>query len=119
MLFGCVATGLALAGALLPGLPTTPFLLLALWAFARSSNRLHRALMQVPLLRHALSEAQRFERQRTVRPAVKRIALAMAWSSAAFTFYVTKGEGFWLLASVSAGAVAATLFVAVIPTARD
>ncbi len=37
--YSCV--GLALIGIFLPGIPTTPFLIVALWAFAKSSKKLH------------------------------------------------------------------------------
>ncbi|MEN4922943.1 YbaN family protein [Achromobacter spanius] len=40
----CISIAFAIAGVFLPGLPSTEFVLLASWAAARSSPRLHRWL---------------------------------------------------------------------------
>ena len=115
---GGIAMLLAILGALLPGLPTTPFLLVALWAFARSSERLHAWLMRVPLLQTALVEAQRFEEKRAMRPAVKIGALAMAWASVAGTAYLSGDATSTTTLVVATAALAATLVVIVVPTDR-
>ena len=59
---GFASLGLGLAGAVLPLLPTTPFLLLAAWAFSNSSERLHRWLLEHPRLGPVILDWRRHRR---------------------------------------------------------
>lgn len=45
LIIGIMAVALGAIGVLLPVMPTVPFLLLATYAFARSSDRLHRWIL--------------------------------------------------------------------------
>ena len=42
---GFLCVGLAFIGIFIPGIPTTPFLIVALWAFAQSSKKFHAWLL--------------------------------------------------------------------------
>ncbi|QEG25305.1 Inner membrane protein YbaN [Gemmata obscuriglobus] len=53
---GLVCVGLAYLGAVLPGLPTTPWVLLASYFFSRSSPRLERWLKRSPLFGRLLRD---------------------------------------------------------------
>lgn len=116
---GFVATMLAIAGAVLPGLPTTPFLLVALWAFARSSPALTAWLHHIPILRAGLREAERFEQRRAIRPAIKATALSFAWGSVSVTGYFATSFASALFLAVLAAAIAATAFMLWVATDRE
>ncbi|AVV81902.1 membrane protein [Shewanella putrefaciens] len=55
LLLGLTALALGLLGIVLPLLPTVPFILLAAFCFARSSERLHMWLMAHPWFADALT----------------------------------------------------------------
>ncbi|MBR9824522.1 MAG: DUF454 domain-containing protein [Alphaproteobacteria bacterium] len=83
LLFGLLATGLAFAGALLPLLPTTPFLLLAAYAFARSSKRLHDWLLNHrqfgPLISNWRDHGSIGRRTKLISVLVMVAALGLSW----------------------------------------
>ena len=65
---GVACVGLAVAGAVLPLLPSTPFVLLAAWAFAESSPTLHAKLRADPRFGPAL---QNWEDYGAISPRAK------------------------------------------------
>lgn len=115
-LLGLFATVVALAGVWLPGLPTTPFVLVALWAFARSSDRLAAWFERIPVLRGAIEMAERYKEERTLPLWVKFVAPTFAWASTIFV-YMTVGK-LWLTLLVGSAALSSVIFVLITPTDR-
>ena len=69
---GLLFVALATAGVFLPGVPTTPFLLLAAWFFARSSEQWHRRLLDSELFGPIL---RNWEQGRCISQRAKLVAL--------------------------------------------
>lgn len=90
---GLTAMGLGLAGIVLPLVPTTPFLLLAAFAFARSSPRLHDWLLAHPRLGPPIND------WRTHRAISRRAkSLAVMAMAAALGLGIAIGLPGWLVA---------------------
>lgn len=70
---GLLCVGLALVGVVLPLLPTVPFLLLATFFFARSSERLHNWLLTHPKFGPAIIH---WQERGAISPHAKRLATA-------------------------------------------
>lgn len=68
---GLVCVGLGLIGILVPLLPTVPFLLLASFFFARSSERLHHWLLSHPRFGPVIDD---WNRSGAIGPRAKRLA---------------------------------------------
>lgn len=103
-LVGALAVLLGILGLFLPLLPTTPFLLLASWCFARGSERLHGWLLSHRVFGEYL---RNFEAGRGIPLKAKIVATLMLWASLLATMqrlYETRGPVLpALLALVGAG----------------
>ncbi len=73
---GTLSLALAGLGVLLPGLPTTPFVLLAAACYIRSSERLYRWLLSNRLFRSII---QTWQRERGLTLNTKLITFALVW----------------------------------------
>lgn len=71
-ILGWVSVILGVIGALLPIVPTTPFLILAAYFFSKSSPRVHSWLTSLPYFGDAIID---WEQNRVIRPKAKALAV--------------------------------------------
>jgi len=96
LLLGWCCFSLGAVGTVVPGLPTVPLMLVALWAFSRSSQRFHDWLYSHPVFGPPL---QQWNNHRVIPARAKLLAVAtMAVSAAYLVFFTTVDP--WLKAAV-------------------
>jgi uncharacterized protein len=110
LIAGFAAIILAVAGVILPILPTTPFLLLAAACFARSSKRFHDRLLANRIAGPIIRE---WIEHRSIRRQVKRwVYLLMALSFGSSILMMTS---IWHQAMLAVLGIVLTLFIWDIP----
>ena len=103
--FGWLNIGLGVLGMFLPVMPTTVFLLIALWAFSRSSQRFHRWLYTHPTLGRTLRD---WHSHGVIPPRVKILAVSMMTVSLSYvTLFLAEGWALPLLLGAVLGGVCA------------
>jgi uncharacterized protein len=111
-LAGTVSLGLGILGVVLPGLPTTPFVLLAAACYAKASPRLHRWLRTHRLFGPMVRD---WEEHRSLTRRTKRIAQGTMLVMVAISAWGLR-ERPVLLAVVLVAALIGVWVVARIPT---
>ena len=87
-----VCAAMAILGLVIPGLPTTPFVLLAAWAASRGSRRLHDWLHAHPQLGPALADWKENRAVSTVAKALAALFLVLSW-----LIMLWRGVSVWIL----------------------
>ncbi|MBN9659063.1 MAG: YbaN family protein [Acidobacteria bacterium] len=102
---GCLAAVLAFVGVVVPGLPSTEFVLAAAYCFARSSPRMENWLLQHRWFGPTL---RRFRETGGITRSGKRVALGSMWSAVVLSSAI--------LAAVNPKAALATILMACVGT---
>jgi uncharacterized protein len=112
---GMICVGLGAIGVILPGLPTTPFLLLAAYCFARSSEHFHAWLINH---RWFGSYVRNFEEGRGMTRSAKATTVLIIWLSFGVTivFFVPV---VWGQVGMVLMAVTVSLYIVRLPTPRS
>ena len=109
--FGFVCLAVGVAGVILPGLPGTVFLIIALWAFSRSSHRVHLWLYSHPRFGAGL---RAWHRHRVI-PTRAKIAAVAAMTLAAGMLIAAFPANAWIPGAGIAIMIAVALWIVTRP----
>ena len=92
LFLGWTALVLGVVGIFVPLLPTTPFLLLAAWAFFRSSPRLYERLLAHPCLGNYI---RNFREYRAIPLRAKVLSVALIWTTLLYCIFAVADRWWW------------------------
>ena len=113
---GLLCVGLGTLGVVVPGLPTTPFLLLASWLFYRSSPRLQQWLLASWLGKYIRSYHRRSGMTATQKAGAVGVMVVMVALST--LFFIPAGSVARIIVPI-AGAVGALTVIFAVPNAKN
>jgi len=90
---GILAVGLGAVGAFLPILPTVPFLLLAVYCFARSNPEWEQRILDHP---HWGPQVRDWRERRAISRRSKTLAIGAMTAGAVFTWYTLGHPWYWI-----------------------
>lgn len=113
---GFLNVGLAYIGWLLPGLPMTPFVLMASYCFARSNPKLHRWLLRSPFFGKLILD---WHHHRGMRSRVKLTAVMMLIAACSFSILFTSVPDWVKYCIGLSGTLGFCVILFVVPTIRE
>jgi len=114
LLCGFLFTFLAFLGAILPLLPTTPFLIVAAACFHKSSPRFYRMIMNNKYFGHYLRD---YKAGKGIPPQVKMVALVFLWLTSLVSIILFI-PFFWLKIGIIVMAIGVTIHICLIRTKK-
>lgn len=100
---GIISLGLGVLGVFLPLLPTTPFVLLSAYLFAKSSEKFHQRLMNHRIFGQLIRD---YNEDKSIPLHAKIFAIATMWPSMLFAIFYIATDKLWLqilLATIATG----------------
>jgi uncharacterized membrane protein YbaN (DUF454 family) len=114
IVLGTLFLALGAIGVILPGLPTTPFLLLAAAMYVRSSERLYSWILHHRIFGRMIRE---FRETRSISLRAKLISMATMWAMILLSVFLLI-ETLWVQIVVLALGIVGTTVLLLIPTAK-
>jgi uncharacterized membrane protein YbaN (DUF454 family) len=107
-ILGCISLALGFLGIFLPILPTTPFLLLSAWLFAKSSEKLYNWLLNHRIFGDYIRS---FREDKAIPLRIKIYSISLMWTVMLITIFTAASEKLWLQILLAAIAIGVTIHI--------